>query len=385
MQIDFHFGATYAIARIAGFGHPEAQTVASAAQYVDDSTTSGFLRFDNGVRFHRLATAHPMLALENLSNDAAALSWLPFHFLPGNDKLATPAPHDAGYRRRLVCRPDSPVARAMMADVIDRRDRAHALHRLGIAAHVFIDTFAHQGFMGEHDPLNRASGLQRADGQPLRDFSAVPALGHGQVGTYPDQPFLRWRYVDGDGRAVLRDNPADFLRAADRLCQEFRRYLAGDAAAEVPGLGAAAPAVRALIEGLTDERGEQRLAGWLEALAADRFGVGPARPDYVGKGEGSWKHQALGDGYLGWLQAAEAALHRQPERVSAFARIGAAAAEAVLHRAEALAEHLVVEPPVYRFDEAFLSSDYKRFHDAAGEQREAVFGRVLPRFGIFAA
>jgi hypothetical protein len=385
MQIDFHFGATYAIARLAGFGHAPAQTVATAAQYVDDSTTSGFLRFDNGVRFHRLATAHPVISLENLSNDAAALSWLPFHFLPGNAGLQTPAPHDAGYRLRLVCRPDSPVARAMMDDVIRRRDAPHALHRLGIAAHVFIDTFAHQGFVGEHDPLNRARDLRRADGSPLEGFEHLPALGHGQVGTYPDQPALRWRYVDGEGRVVERDNPRDFVQAADRLCQEFRRYLAGDPAAAVPGLGPALPAVRRLVEGLASDSGERRLAGWLQALADDAFGFGAAQPRYVGKGEGSWKHLALGDDYLSWLQDAGAALHRREQELSGWRRIGAALAEDVVHRAEALAVRLDLEERSYRFSEGFLASDYKRFHDAAEEQRYSVFRTILPSFGLHAA
>ncbi|MGN6527711.1 MAG: DUF6765 family protein [Burkholderiaceae bacterium] len=386
MQIDFHFGATYAIARIAGFAHAPAQTIATAAQYVDDSTTSGFLRFDNGVRFHRLATAHPMISLENLSNDAAALSWLPFHFLPGNEGHDAPAPHGAdAYRRRLVCRPDSPVARAMMDDVIRRRDAPHALHRLGIAAHVFIDTFAHQGFVGERDPLNRARDLQRADGRPLEGFEHLPALGHGQVGTYPDQPALRWRYVDGEDRVVERDNPRDFLRAADRLCQEFRRHLAGDPAADAPGLGAALPAVRRLVEALVAESGEQRLDGWLEAIAGDAFGFGPAHPRYVGKGEGSWKHLALGDDYLTWLQGAAAALHRREQELAGWRRIGAALAEDVVHRTEALAVRLDLEEHSYRFSEGFLASDYKRFHDAAEEQRYIVFRTILPRFGIHSA
>ncbi|HEX7686230.1 MAG TPA: DUF6765 family protein [Burkholderiaceae bacterium] len=386
MQIDFHFGATYAIARIAGFAHAPAQTIATAAQYVDDSTTSGFLRFDNGVRFHRLATAHPMISLENLSNDAAALSWLPFHFLPGNEGHDAPAPHGAdAYRRRLVCRPDSPVARAMMDDVIRRRDAPHALHRLGIAAHVFIDTFAHQGFVGERDPLNRARDLQRADGRPLEGFEHLPALGHGQVGTYPDQPALRWRYVDGEDRVVERDNPRDFLRAADRLCQEFRRHLAGDPAADAPGLGAALPAVRRLVEALVADSGEQRLEGWLEAIAGDAFGFGPALPRYVGKGEGSWKHLALGDDYLTWLQSAAAALHRREQELAGWRRIGAALAEDVVHRTEALAVRLDLEEHSYRFSEGFLASDYKRFHDAAEEQRYIVFRTILPRFGIHSA
>ena len=100
MQIDFHHAATYAIARIAGFEPQDAEVVAHASQYVDDSTTSGFIHFENGMRFRRDATAHPMLDAGNLDNDVAALSWLPFHFLPSgvlsSDCLlyTSPSPRD---------------------------------------------------------------------------------------------------------------------------------------------------------------------------------------------------------------------------------------------------------------------------------------------------
>jgi len=48
MQIDFHHTATYVTARSAGFGHRKADTIAYAAQYVDDAINSGTLRFHNG-------------------------------------------------------------------------------------------------------------------------------------------------------------------------------------------------------------------------------------------------------------------------------------------------------------------------------------------------
>jgi len=39
----------------------------------------------------------------------------------------------------------------------------------------------------------------------------------------------------------------------------------------------------------------------------------------------------------------------------------------------------------YPFNDGFLASDYRRFHDAAEEQRFAVFKKILPRFGSFEA
>jgi hypothetical protein len=387
VQIDFHFAATYAVARIAGFDDAQAHTIAYSAQYVDDSTTSGFLRFDNGMRFYRHATAHPPVDLANMDNDVGARSWLPFHFLPGNDGLETPAPQDERYWRRLVCRPDSPVAHAMMRDVVEAsvKHGEHSLHRLGIAAHVFVDTFAHQGFVGERTRLNEVDDIRKASGDALEKMH-VPPVGHGQVDTYPDRPFLHWQYLDSTGQLVDRNNPVDFVRAADRLCQEFQRYRAGDADVQVPGLGVAKLKVAALISGITDEDGDARCKRWLNALENDYFGFGTAAPVYVGKGQGSWKHVALGDDYLRWLSRAQASIDAAShEERSRWYRIGATVLSAGVHYIEAVAEHFDLEPFTYRLRDGFLASDYKRFHDAAEEQRFAVFKKILPRFGIFAA
>ena len=56
MQIDFHHGATYVIARLAGFDADDALTVAYAAQYVDDATNSGVVKFDNDALYARSCT-----------------------------------------------------------------------------------------------------------------------------------------------------------------------------------------------------------------------------------------------------------------------------------------------------------------------------------------
>jgi hypothetical protein len=51
MQIDYHHGVTYVIARMAGFDHRQADVVAYCSQYVDDAVNSGTIRFDNGAMF----------------------------------------------------------------------------------------------------------------------------------------------------------------------------------------------------------------------------------------------------------------------------------------------------------------------------------------------
>ncbi len=244
---------------------------------------------------------------DNLDNDANTISWLPFHFLPGNDLAAADPVLSNDYVQKLVCRPDSAIARKMIASAARSREHDYALHRLGIAAHVFVDTFAHQGFAGLHHPINCARELRDGDGRTIEALP-VPPIGHGQVGTCPDRPYLVWSYIDWQGKRVQRDNPGAFLLAAQRLCQEFRRYQG----LEPAGLSVAQAAqLDAAFRGIRDEDGAARHARWLEMIEDDHFGFGAERLAYEGKAEGSWKHQALGQAYVHWLGAcrAEVAAH----------------------------------------------------------------------------
>ncbi|HYD94948.1 MAG TPA: DUF6765 family protein [Noviherbaspirillum sp.] len=322
MQIDFHHGVTYVCARLSGFSREEAGIIAHSAQYVDDATRAGEIYFDNGMIYTRIASAHKMLDYKNFSALANDRAWLPFHFLPGNDGEAAPAAHTAldreEYLRRCICRPNSPVAQDLARLVVERQNRAYALYRLGIAMHVYVDTWAHQGFVGFQHPVNVATNLEAEhehDTKRLRlriiDFfqdeidqlaskwvgSSLP-LGHGAVLSYPDRPYLKWSYTNGHGERVLRDNPRDFVDAAQQMFQVFCRYR------EFPSVGNAVfdktyplpEAFARVADVLTvtlDENGELRHQAWLAHIAQGTFGFAD-EVRYIAKGEGSWKHEALG-------------------------------------------------------------------------------------------
>ena len=85
MQIDFHHAATYVIARFSGFDHSQANIISYSAQYVDDATNSGVVRFDNLYLYSRISSAHKMLDYRNSEELANHEVWIPFHFLPGNN------------------------------------------------------------------------------------------------------------------------------------------------------------------------------------------------------------------------------------------------------------------------------------------------------------
>jgi hypothetical protein len=133
----------------------------------------------------------------------------------------------------------------MVRECIEQRYRSYGLHRLGITMHVFADTWAHQGFAGVSHEVNSARDLVDGNNNPdqslmnrLKGFfigGALP-LGHGTVLSNPDRPYLRWGYTNGRGEKITRDNPKDFLTAANEMCKAMQRYRLGDPAADVPGL-----------------------------------------------------------------------------------------------------------------------------------------------------
>ncbi|MCP5150338.1 MAG: hypothetical protein H6983_09700 [Ectothiorhodospiraceae bacterium] len=365
MQIDFHHAVTYVVARLAGFGHAEAEVVAHSAQYVDDATNGGEILFDNGALYSRIASAHKMLDYRNFERLATARVWIPFHFLPGNEGLPAGQGEDIDLMQRMVCRPDSHVARAMVAAAIAARHQPYGLHRLGITMHVYADTWAHQGFAGVNHEVNLvrnvrddAGNLDTSLRNRLKSFfddvfdsatsnfvGKTMPLGHGAALSYPDRPYLHWRYEDGLGSAVERDNPSDFLTAAERMCEAMQRFRIGDPSAAVPGLPAAdRERIGRLLAETRLEEGEDRHAVWLDHIRGGHFAFGAAQPRYVDKGRGSWKFLAIGD-------------------------------------------HKRRDYSTERFDyrPSFLHSDWKMFHDALLAHRFEVIHEILPRFGICAA
>ncbi|MBE9138883.1 hypothetical protein IQ254_17065 [Nodosilinea sp. LEGE 07088] len=303
MQLDFHHGVTYVCSRLAGFDHPEASIIAHSAQYVDDSTQSGLIRFDNGAMFDRISSAHKMLDYRNFKELANYKVWIPFHFLPGNGGLPVGQDPPGSFIEKLICRPNSPVAQGMVRECIEQRYRSYGLHRLGITMHVFADTWAHQGFAGVSHEVNSARDLVDGDNNPdqslmnrLKGFfigGALP-LGHGTVLSNPDRPYLRWGYTNGRGEKITRDNPQDFLTAANEMCKAMQRYRLGNPAADVTGLPAADRAKIAALLATTLGEAPSRHRQWLAHIAKGHFSFGPAKVSYAARGPQSWKHKALG-------------------------------------------------------------------------------------------
>jgi len=287
MQEDMHYYGVYALARAAGIRHDEARLIAHASQFVDDASEDGAIVVEDGARaILPTTTSHKALDVKNAIPGDQWKVWVPFHFIPGC------APGAATFHEKMVCTMDSPMVREILERALADDHPAVRPYRAGIALHAYADTFSHHGFVGLATKANKVvedsvevttksggiSQYLKRKWDLLKEHvagtiaEAVP-VGHGSVTTYPDRPYLRWRfrYEHHDQDAVQeRDNPADYLLALKNIHAFFGRYLAahpdaGDAG-EAARWGDLRPAVNRIIrlEGTL----EQRIAAWWEAITS---------------------------------------------------------------------------------------------------------------------
>jgi hypothetical protein len=352
------------IARYAGFAHRDAEVIAYCAEYVDEATNSGTIEFENGAMYDRISSAHKSLDYRNFQKLADHQVWIPFHFLPGNGGLSAGENPNGSFIDKIICRPDSLIARDMVAQCIKDQDAPYGLYRLGITMHVLADTWAHQGFAGVQHDVNRITALDDQDKEDqnflkhLKSFFGdqiesvassfvgdLLPLGHGVALSHPDKPFLSWSYRDHKGNKVQRNNTVNFTTAANEMCKAMQRYLARNPEAHVSGLTDTQRAkLQSMFANITDVSGDDRHKKWLKAIAAGDFGFPAQTLSYRGKGLNSWKHQAL---------TTKRFKDKKSEK--------------------------------YPYHSSFMDSDWKHFHDALQVHRLTIIRDILPCYGICAA
>jgi hypothetical protein len=292
MQTDMHYYGAYAMARAAGLRADVAQVIATAAEYVDDSDHIAVTLAD-GTRVESRATAHHPSDRANTDPIDQRRTWVPFHFFPGNA--------GASLDERLICTLDGPLAREMVAHHLTHAGQEYAVLLLGIAAHVYADTFSHYGFSGISSSWNhvdtssvdlrvRDAGIlaylrdkaERFANQYIGDLVDLVGLGHAVVATYPDRPYLSWsfKYRDGGRVSGLRDNPLTFTQSCEQLHRMFGDFNAslpgtyGD-----PGAGRDFSAIRQAVADIVvlEATLEDRIAAWQEAAQSGRLYANPGR------------------------------------------------------------------------------------------------------------
>lgn len=357
MQIDGHHTLTYIAARLAGYSRAKASIIAYSAQYVDDATNSGVINFKNGAMYSRISSAHKIFDYRNSDELANHQVWVPFHFLPGNGGKPSGENPDGSFIRKLVCYPDSYVARDMLRSCMRDEKKTYALHRLGITMHVYADTWAHQGFAGVNHEINEVSKLKSNNKTLDRNFankifnfflSESFPLGHGAALSHPDRPSLVWEYQNGIGEIVNRRNPDIFIDAVDKMCRAMQCFRQSDFEMKLelmPSLPEKdAKKISSLLKSIKGDSGEIRHEKWLEEIRKGSFSFGPEEIEYIPKGKGSWKHKSIG-------QLAASDTGREE----------------------------------FTYKKTFMMSNWKLFHDALQTHRLDILHDVLPKYGICAA
>ena len=361
MQKDFHYDVTYIVARWAGYSEHEAYVIAYSSQFVDDAADEGPIRFDTGAMYTVISSSHAAYDfIHNTDEISNKMAWLPFHFLPGNCNLPCGEGADRDMVERLICQPNSYVAKEMVLHCLDLRGPKRTLQRLGITLHVYADTWAHKGFCGVVRDQNRVKWLHRVENPwtpfgfihylqnlRLRCINILP-LGHAAASVYPDMPYLNnWAIIFADARgAVRRHNTTDFVEAADCMYKTlvaFRHNLTGPTLdvvfAHVPGLSwQLKETLRKWFRSFRYKSEDVRHCRWQRKIAAGTIPGVSSIPPYVATGRMSWKYMALGDAKNG----------------------------------------------IYHYTKAFERSKWKLFYDALKGHRQFVLRTLLPSFGISA-
>ncbi|RJQ72298.1 MAG: hypothetical protein C4519_18600 [Desulfobacteraceae bacterium] len=232
MQLDYHYYVVYHLSELAGLTAAEAETVAYASQYVDDSTESEPIEPFPNQHFDTARTAHYNLGAFDW--DVQKKIYMPFHFLPSQIRWINPG------RFSYVTAPASMKMNDLPAKLVDLALAEEVaqlkLVRLGVALHTIADTFSHFGFSGRHADENDVGKIWLAEKDGGWDFQFfqtvcdvfVPQIGHVEAFEYPDLPYLTWRYNDQHKKQRTRNNTEYCLQGAQLIYKFLKKMKGGN-------------------------------------------------------------------------------------------------------------------------------------------------------------
>jgi len=207
MDIEFHYYMTFLIAAKAGFGQDDAYTIAYASQYVDDNDMIFEINKDKA-QYYKNYISQTMNILKPKSKLFRIYPL--FHFIPGKPLFPGTLRRD-GSLNWMNTTPDSENANLLFNEAI----KSGNLYWIGITTHSYVDTWAHQNFVGYYNEFNSMSGVLE---------KLAPNIGHADAGHNPDWPALVWRDKRLLGKNARIDNKDRFLKAAGKLFEKFRGF-----------------------------------------------------------------------------------------------------------------------------------------------------------------
>ena len=280
MDIDFHYGTIYVLARWAKFCSANANIIATSSQLVDDNfDTNPFS--DEEEKRNIAEGVHVRYSCQNIWGNVTGKGsgeiWIPFHFLPGLQGDTD--------EEKLICKKHSVLSKALADRLLETTlDNSDFGFRLGIGLHVFADTWAHQEFAGINNTVNKVQNLIFATQGSLlqnvlnelagasslisRVLDELMPLGHAAAVHCPDMPYLWWksgeRFTDG------RKNWDEFMEAAEEIFRILQQVSCE------PVTGLSEEQKKLLIrcfKGIQSEDIDARYQEWLKRIHENYFAI----------------------------------------------------------------------------------------------------------------
>jgi len=207
MDIEFHYYITYIVALRVGYNPHDAYLIAYSSQYTDDNNKRYEVSEGTSDKYHNYISQ----TLNILKPATELLRIHPvFHFMPGtkDEVFVDSGRRSDGKLHLLNTIPKNQNACLLLKEALSSKN----LYRIGIASHVYSDTFAHQNFIGCNDSFNSIRGAVE---------KVIPNIGHADAKYGPDWPALSWE----DKRLIPShseiENKNRFLEAAVSLFKEY--------------------------------------------------------------------------------------------------------------------------------------------------------------------
>jgi len=207
VDIEYHYWITAMIAHRAGFTEAETQVIAYASEYVDENDVCYRIRNKKEGGEYRNFISQTMNILK--PKHELMRIYPIFHFVPGEPDAETARRRD-GKMHLLNTTPNNESVNVLI-DSAFKSSSDTRLYRIGIATHTYVDTWAHQNFVGWYDVFNNIG------------LDLKPDIGHADGEHHPDWVSHVWE----DSRLVdsAVNNRHRFLSASKALFEKYCGYL----------------------------------------------------------------------------------------------------------------------------------------------------------------
>ena len=174
MDMEFHYYITFILCRHAGFGPDESYRIAYSSQYTDDNCYHYYVNFIDSPNYSNETSQTVDITKPSIKR---LMIYPIFHFIPGCEDTRKACLFDCGHTLPLMTVPNSTLSRELLREAFETRN----LYRIGIALHVFADTWSHQNFFGRRDVWNARTA-------PI----ALPHICHANFTRDPDRINHEW-------------------------------------------------------------------------------------------------------------------------------------------------------------------------------------------------